>query len=495
MAEKILGKVTAYIKEHDLIRAGDRIIVGLSGGADSVCLFYLLASLQEKMGFELRAVHVHHGIRPEAEQDVSYVEKTCREKGISCSVFRENVPAFAKEHGLTEEEAGRMLRYRDFRKALAQWEEEETEGRHMSTGERRGQERMACRYRVAVAHHLDDQAETVLFQLFRGSGLAGLRGMLPARENIIRPILCLSRKEIEEYLREKGIFWCEDRTNASEEYSRNKIRHKILPYAEKEICEGAAGHIGKAAEILQEAERYIRKQTKEAFVRTASKWQGAYIVFDIPKFLKEDVFLQKQLLLYGLELVTNARKDIGAIHVEDLWKLVRKQGNGELSLPGEMIARKSYQKLFIMPKEERAGESDIQDMFMQDKGFLYGEAEPGTETELLYLPEDSEQKKQFFKAIPEKTYTKWFDYDKIETPYLLRHRQNGDFLTIDGRMNHKSIKDYMIQEKIPAQVRDKIWLLADGNHIMWIPGGRISAYYRITEQTKTILQITIRNGG
>lgn len=472
--KRITKKVKAYIRKYKLISAGDRILLGLSGGADSVCLFYLLADLQGELDFGLRVVHVHHGIRPEAERDTSYVEKICKEQGISCEVFREEVLAFAKKQGLTEEEAGRILRYRDFRKALENWREEDAS---------------KC-YKIAVAHHINDQAETVLFQLFRGSGLAGLRGMLPERDDIIRPLLGLSREEIERYLTERGIIWCEDRTNASVEYSRNKIRHNILPYAEQEICTGAIGHIGKTAEILQEAEDYIRRQTKEAFSHMAAEEGESRIVFDIPRLTEADVFIKKQALLYSLEKLSAGRKNIGSVHIEDILELLQKQGNGELFLPGKLTVRKSYQKLIVFG--EKAEEDNI---VIENRGFFTAMQEPIIETELFRIPEDEEQKKIFLEGIPEKTYTKWFDYAKIGASYVLRHREKGDFLTIDSLLHHKTVKEYMVQEKIPAEMRDKIWLLADGSHVMWIPGGRMSAFYKVSEQTENVLQISIRNGG
>ena len=207
----------------------------------------MLLLLKKEIDFSLRAVHVHHGIRKEADQDRVFVENLCRENGISCETYYENVPAYAEENGLSGEEAGRMLRYQDFRKSLKAWEQQEAR-------------KEGCRFRIATAHHLDDQAETVLFQLFRGSGLTGLCGIRSCRKDLIRPLLCISKKEIEYYLQEKEIEYCHDQTNDQDDYARNKIRHHILPFAEQEICQGAAEHIGRTAEILQEADTYIQKQ-------------------------------------------------------------------------------------------------------------------------------------------------------------------------------------------------------------------------------------------
>lgn len=483
-------KVKEFIEREKLIRSGDRILLGLSGGADSVCLFCLLLELREELGFELRAVHVHHGIRREAEGDVAFVTALCEKENVPCYVFREDVPGYAEEMGLGEEEAGRILRYQDFRKCLERWEEEDAE------------ENCGFRFKIATAHHENDQAETVLFQLFRGCGLSGLRGILPERGNIIRPILCLSREEIEAYLTGKGIGWREDATNASGDYSRNRIRHQILPVAETEVSRGVVSHIGKTAQILREAEDYIRRQTKEAYEKISLRQEG-FLVFDTALLLAEDVFLQKQVILYGLGKVLPGRKDIGAVHVEDILKLAGKQGNGQVILPGSVRAQKLYQKLLIFRGSAEGKESVLSELLPEAGGFLCGEEPPLFRAEIIDLSDEAAAVRRFgirdvseiMGCIPEKTYTKWFDYDKIETSFSLRHRESGDYLSIDRAMNRKSLRRYLIEVKLPVSCRERLWLFADASHVMWVPGGRISSYYKVTGETKTILQIEICTGG
>ncbi len=479
-------KVKIFIEKQGLIREGDKVLLGLSGGADSVCLFYLLLAIREELGFTLRTAHVHHGIREEAGEDAAFAAALSEGEGVPCYLFREDVPAFAKEQGLSEEEAGRMLRYRDFRECLKRWEEESF-----------GQDAFHSSFKIATAHHENDQAETVLFQLFRGSGLTGLRGILPQRGDIIRPLLCLSRAEIEDYLRDRGAAWREDRTNALPNYSRNKIRHQILPYVEREICPQAAAHIGNTARIVREAECYIRSQASAACRRVVAEREDI-LVFDIASLLREDVFLQKQILLHGLERILPTRKDIGAVHVEDMLELTKKQGNGELCLPGGVRARKVYGKLLLYPKER---EREAEKIFLsQDRrGFLTGERKPEITAERIDLSDGKAVKErlgirdisEIIDCIPQKTYTKWFDYDKIETSFSVRHCESGDYLTIDERMNRKSLRRYMIENKIPASERRSIWLIADDTHVMWVPGGRTSDFYKVTGKTKTILQIRI----
>ena len=203
----MLERVRAYAEKYQMIRPGDRIVAGISGGADSVCLLFLLRELCREKGAGLFAVHVNHGLRgAEAGEDEAYVRKLCGELKVPLRVFSFDVRGRAREEHLTLEEAGRLCRYEAF--------EEEAE-RIGGT-------------RIAVAHHAGDQAETVLFQLFRGSGLKGLAGIRPVRDNVIRPLLCTGREEIEAWLTERGIEWRTDSTNLTTDYTRNRIRGEIL---------------------------------------------------------------------------------------------------------------------------------------------------------------------------------------------------------------------------------------------------------------------------
>ena len=202
--------------EHHMLTPGDRVVAGVSGGADSVCLLFVLLKIREEIPFSLHGVHVNHGIRKEAGEDAAYVEQLCSQFGLPFILVKENVRERAAAEKRSEEEMGRLVRYQAFESVMK------------SVGANK----------IAVAHNSNDQAETMLFHLFRGSGLSGLCGIRPVRDHIIRPILCLERKEIEQYLEERKIAYCKDATNEEDDYTRNRIRHHILPYAEQEIVTG-----------------------------------------------------------------------------------------------------------------------------------------------------------------------------------------------------------------------------------------------------------------
>ncbi len=239
----MLDKVLEFIKKEQLVQAGETVAAGVSGGADSICLLSVLYALRERLGIRLAAVHVNHGIRgAEADRDEAFVRSFCKERGIPCLVYHRDVPRLVKERHLSEEEAGRMVRLLCFREAMEE----------LGAGT------------AAVAHNRDDNAETVLFHLFRGSGLKGLAGMAAKTEFpgeasgktggfLIRPLLDCSRQEIEDYLKKQETGFCTDSTNLSEAYSRNRIRLNILPQA-RLVNTDAVLHIVQAAKIAGKLE-------------------------------------------------------------------------------------------------------------------------------------------------------------------------------------------------------------------------------------------------
>ena len=230
-------KILHYCKKENLIQQGDCVLAGVSGGADSVCMLFVLLHLQKEMGFHLEAVHVEHGIRgEESVEDAVFVEQLCKEQGVPLQSFSVQAAEYASKYKIGLEEAARILRYDCYKKAAEKMQN--------------------FKVKVALAHHADDNAETVLFQMLRGSGVDGLSGMKPKRElkegmDVIRPMLPVTRKEIERFLESEGQSFCIDSTNEDISYSRNKIRKVILPMLE-EVNTKAISHINQSAQILRE---------------------------------------------------------------------------------------------------------------------------------------------------------------------------------------------------------------------------------------------------
>ncbi len=464
-------KVKAYIDKYHMISQGDTVVAGVSGGADSVCLFVMLCGLMEEKGFRLAVVHVNHGIREEAGEDAAYVKELCGKHGIPFFLVQENVKAYAEEKHLSEEEAGREMRYRAFEGVLE---------KYGSSG------------KIAVAHNANDRAETMLFHLFRGTGLTGAAGIRPVRGNVIRPILCLGREEIEDYLRKKGMPFCIDRTNLEDTYTRNRIRSHILPFAEQQICTGAVGHMCEAADIFLETDEYIRRQAQKAYEGCILQTSEDRVALDIKGLMGEEAFIRKRVLIQCVETLMAGRKDIASVHIRELEELLQKPGSKELSLPYRWKARKEYGRLELFRDEAKEEEGVGRIPILLEGGVCQVEV---PRLGIVGFSVMQKGKLPIFwrkpQIISEKTYTEWLDYDRITKALMFRTREPGDYLTINKELCRKKLKSYMIEEKIPKNKRGSLYVLAEGSHIIWVPGYRISEYYKITEQTKHILKVQL----
>ena len=438
-------RVRAYVEKHHMLNKQDKVIAGVSGGADSICLLFMLLELKKELGFSLVAVHVHHGLRGKsADEDEAYVRKVCAKQNVELFVFHENVDLYAKQKGYTQEEAGREIRRQIFQKVCT---------------EQKGT-------KIALAHHENDNVETFLWNLCRGTGFSGLSGIQPVAAEYIRPLLCLKREEIEKYLSEKGISYCTDETNLTEEYTRNRIRNRVIPYLEEHVNTQTVAHIADVIENIRGFHEYIEKEV-EKYVKSCVFSQDGKWILDKKKFTEVPEIFQKNVIYEFLALAAGRKKDLEAVHVQMLMELLDRQVGKKCDLPYELKAVRIYEGMELAVKtleEPKEKEPDVQ-IRRFDR-----------------TPE--------MVTFPEKTYTKWFDYDIIKRTVKIRHREFGDYIIIDKNGKSQKLKQYFINEKIPQEVRNKIWLVADGQQIMWIVGYRQNQAYQITDQTKKILEIS-----
>lgn len=473
----MIRKIEEYCKRNEIIKKDDKIVIGLSGGADSVCLFFILLNLQKKYGLSLQAVHIHHKIRrQEADRDAVFAEKLCSRYQIPCIVEYHDVLLMAKKEGISEEEAGRKVRYT----AL---------------------ERIRIRLgftKIAVAHHIKDQAETILFHLCRGSGLAGLRGMCPVSGVLIRPLLSVSRREIEDYLRERNQSWCTDSTNLENHYMRNRLRNQVLPLLTEQVNAEAVEHIAAAGTILGEAYAYIRTEAQCQAERLLSVKKTGEIELDVKETVLLAPVIRREVYRILLEK-KGGLHNITALHLEQMDDIVNGQVGRRIDLPGERKAVRTYQALMLLDKKNakmrEKNDDTLPVLLTPGERYILSSGE----TLDLGMPEEIEQfcRKSTInreKIMEENLYTKCFDYDKIKDTLMLRTRQEGDYLELGAGLGSKTLKKYFIDKKIPKEERDSILLIADGSHILWIIGYRISAGYKVTEDTRTILQIKISGG-
>ncbi|MDO5345079.1 MAG: tRNA lysidine(34) synthetase TilS [Lachnospiraceae bacterium] len=461
----LVKSVWSTIEKYRMILPGDRVIAGVSGGADSVCLLALLRAYGRQCPFELYAVHVEHGIRGEASlADARFVEKLCREWGIPCLVERTDVAARAAWTGQTLEEAGRQARYEIF-------------------------EQCACRLgagRIAVAHNRNDQAETVLLNLSRGSGVRGLGGIRPVRGRIIRPLLFTGRGEIEAWLKEQGISYCTDATNLKKDYTRNRLRLDILPRMEQEVNREAVKHLAECAAQLQRAEDYLQKQAGRLYEGWVRRTEDG-LEIELAKFLEAEELMQEYVLRLCVSRILRQQglKDYTAGHIRQMKELARMDCGKKMDFPGGLQAVRQNGVLRMRVRER-----------------TLAEGRAAAETAVVPLPASGiyeilgrrflaeyGERKENMQVFPEKKYTKLLAYDTISHNVCLRTRRTGDYLIINQEGGRKKLKDYLIDEKIPREERDGILLLAEGSHILWVVGHRISEAAKITNETKKFLKI------
>lgn len=461
-------KVKVYVERFHMIEPKDTIVLGISGGADSVCLLKILARWKEAWGISLRAVHVHHQLRgEEADADERFVRELCENEGIPCRVFHEDVQGMAQREKIGLEEAGRIARYRCFATVC-----EDVGGG-----------------KIALAHHQDDLAETMLHHLVRGTGMAGLCSLKPVSGNRIRPLLCLEKEEILVYLKAAGQPWRTDSSNLEDDYTRNRIRHHVLEELKTEVNPRAVRHMAQLSEELEETRvvlAQVAAEKRRQYVRKSEK--GMLLAEELKK---EPDLIGRQIVHDLLKEISGKEKDFTRIHVEAVQELWNRKVGARRDLPYGMQAIRMYDGIYLERKAEKCKTRDSE----KNAGIQMNVQSEGTESfQIGELTLTVSRTARDFGEIPEKKYTKWFDYDRIKQTLVIRHRQPGDRICLFDGGGSKKLKDYLIDRKIPAQKRDQLWLLADGSDILWIIGDRISAAYKVTAESQRILQAEIKGG-
>ena len=478
-------KVKETVSRYKMIPKGSRVLVAVSGGADSVCLMLSLRQL----GYDVCAVHVEHGIRGEESlEDCAFVRKLCEEQGIALTVVPVNAPSAAQEFSLSLEEAARLVRW----KAL------------METSDRLG-----IRV-IATAHHRTDQAETVLWNLIRGSSLTGLGGIRAVRQEdgrlIIRPMIDCERGQIEDYLRQRKVSWQTDSTNADTRLTRNAIRRKVLPLLE-ELNPQSVLHITQAASDLQQAEDWLSEQTESTFrdvIRKNGDGKEKDLTADRNALRQCPDFLRARVLRRMIAQCEGGEKDIARAHVAALEKLVDGPNGGQASLPDHLTA---FSEEGILRLTRSVAEKTEEVALLREDGtYCLGCCSPlsdegSQDSRWEAKPDQTISAEVSFLTwqggeVPKKRYTKYLAYDTMAPCPVLRTRREGDYLIVSSDSGRKKLKDYLIDEKVPRLRRDHIPLIAQGSHVLWVVGMRISEKAKVFEGAKAMrVTVHLKAGG
>ena len=445
-------RVLKTIKDYKLIEKGDTIIVGASGGPDSQFMIYILNSLKSQIDFEIILAHLNHLHRKEAKNDEELVRKTAEKLNLKFFTSARSMDDYAKEHGLSSEDAGRRLRYEFFNDLAKNYE----------------------KAKIAVAHNKDDQAETVLMRIIRGTGLDGLRAMDYKTANIIRPILDIKKSEILAYLDRQKILYAIDHTNFENDYTRNKIRLDIIPKLE-EINPKSIDQIYTLSRLANDDLKILDSVIDEKF-KSFTEVFKEQIIFEKEKFDKTDDAILRRIIRKAIEILNGEIKDISKENIDE-FLTIKDLDNGKKIIKDKLVLRKTYDSYILENK------NNIEKF-----------------EEVISLPENGQIN---FDGLNIKTsiintnkYEKsknigYFDYDKLDFPLKVRTRRNGDRFIPLGHKSEKKLKDFFIDQKIDREKRDRLPLILSDDKIVWITSLRISDEFKVTESTKKILKIEV----
>ncbi len=459
----ISPQVLQTIFKYNMIEKGDKLLAAVSGGADSVCMLHILNSLKKDLDFKLACAHVNHGLRGEAaDNDERFVKALCKDLGIKFYVKRIDVAAFAKEQHMTTEEAGRKVRYDFFAELRDKY------GFN----------------KIATAHNKNDNAETVLMRIIRGTGIDGLTGISYKRDDaVIRPILDVSRVEIEEYCKLYNLDYCTDKTNFDNDYMRNKIRNELIPFIEREFNTKVSESLVRLANSADEDSRFIKGYTKRLYSRLGSPMPNKCPnALHIESFKMVDRAIGARILRLATE---KSAKDVKLErkHIEEIYSILDKQTGTSIDLPCGLKAEINYGWLTF------EGPLDRNEVKLEEDGF-FAKVSIGDSVYLDAVGKNINFRVENPKQYKLKVNEIAVDLDRLDNqPLFLRSRRDGDRMVCfaDGRT--KKIKSIFIDEKISKKDREKIPLLATGDEVIAIVGSRVSEKYKLTKDTERALVI------
>ncbi len=479
---ELLQQFISTLQKEELIKPGETVILGLSGGPDSVCLLDLFAKIKGDWQLRIISAHLNHGLRgQDADEDESFCREQSQLAGVEFQSRKTDIASYAFSHKLSLEEAGRLARYHYFLELAEEFKAKS----------------------VTVAHHADDWAETVLMRLIRGAGPDGLAGMTYSRPlvfegepfpdpsiQVIRPLLNISRKQILDYLQEKSLLSRTDATNSDTAYLRNRIRHQLIPLLEKDYNPNIRETLCRTADIISREEEYWDSLLDEFFGENppAQREDGA-LTYPRQALNQQPLSLRRRLVRQLIEMAQGHLKGLGFEAVEDIIQLLgSSSAPSALDLPGELRVERDPDSLVLLPKTTP-----------QPKGIISYELKvPGTLQANYFKKTFQAQRLDATPELLERILSGnvspnevYLDADKLSFPLCLRGWQDGDKMIPLGMPGHKKLHDIFINKKIPKWKRPLIPILHDSDKILWISSTLPSDEGKVTKNTKKILQVSV----
>lgn len=461
----IESKVLNTINEYKMFNINDRVLIGVSGGPDSMCLLNILYILREKLNISISVAHVNHCLRGfESDKDEEFVKNFCNNHSISFHSKRINVTLLAQEEGISCEAAGRNARYEYFK---------EISNEYNYT-------------KVAIAHNSNDLAETVLMRIMRGTGMDGLVGIKAVRDNFyVRPLINCSRFEIENYCIKNKVDFRIDKTNLQNIYTRNKIRLDLIPYIEKNFNMNIMGALNRLSQTVKLDNDYLESVAYEKYKIYCKKYLEMVII-SIEAFNEPKAILNR-VIRFAISDLKGDIYNIEKTHIYDVINLQRNSTGKRKLLPGNILIENVYGVIQISILKDIKPNiiAGSQVLYINRKNII---SNLSIEVELKIILKD-----EYLKVINQ-NLIEYFDYDKITKGIAIRQRKEGDRIRPLGMKGSKKLKDLFIDMKISKDKRDVTPIICFGNDIAWVVGYRVSDKFKITEETKNILEIKVEGG-
>lgn len=453
------------VKEYGMLQKGDGVVVGVSGGPDSIALLHLLYRFKEHYGIELVAAHLNHNFRPgEAEKEAEYVKEFCVQRDIPCIVEFCDVPRMAEEEGLSMEQAGRKARYSFFNRVMDQ------KGFN----------------KIATGHNLNDQVETVLMKFIRGAGMEGLAGIHPVRGNIIRPFLEVPRLLIERYCEEHRLNPAIDKSNLSPIYHRNKVRLQLLPLLREQYNKNIENVIISTAQILRDENDYLNRAALEELEGAVISYERDELVLDLEVLRRLHIAILRRVLRQAVRKLKGNTLNIEYSHIKALCSVIHTGAPGsQVQMPEGMTASLSYNRLIITTR--RFENKAINNIYrIEVPGITYVDETRGLVEAKVLTKEEYLQEREIYK---DNRLIAYFDLSKTGEDLIIRGRKDGDRFRPLGMKGTKKLKDFFIDLKIPRHQRDSIPIIEGKGAIIWVAGYRIGEDFKVDENTDRVLKL------
>jgi len=465
MKISLLEKIDDFLMAYSLKNSS--LLVGVSGGVDSMVLLHGLLELSEENGLSLEIAHLNHGLRGEsADEDAEFVRRHAGKLGLKATIERRNVKKYQDNSISSIEEAARKIRFEYLSEVAAE---------------------NGMDY-IALGHNKDDQAETILMHIIRGAGLRGLAGMHEKRGKYIRPLLDVSSGEVEEFAEERGIPHRIDKTNKDQSFTRNRLRHDLIPKIQNDYNPRVVDNLARMGHLVREARGVLEDKVDKIWSELSlSPPKNNCACFHWEELLTHRSYLQKMLLRKGIALAKENLRDISATHVHSILEALGDNPTRiTLDLPGVTFVLRRQKACFYRDYQEPATES-----------FKYEIEPPGSfelEEYRVRLDFDlvTSEEAPDLSTVAGDRFTEIVNWNKVEPPIIVKNRDPGDSFYPLGMQGSKKIKDFFVDLKVPVKERNRIPLILDQRHVIWVVGYRIDDRYKVDEATDRVLIMKAR---